>query len=98
MSVRHVVLFDFTPEASEADITAAIARLDALPAKIPEIRAWAIHQTIATRQGSHRFALVSEFEDLASVERYLAHPAHEAAVAANAPILRSFAENDHVLD
>lgn len=98
MTVRHIVLVDFKPEAPEAEVAAAIARLNTLPGRIPEIRAWQIHETIATRNGSFRFALVSEFDDLAAVERYLAHPAHDEVVAANASILRSVAENDHVID
>jgi quinol monooxygenase YgiN len=96
--IRHIVLIDFLPEASQEAVDEAIDRLNALPSQIPEIRAWRIHETIATRNGSYRFALVSEFDDLDAVERYLAHPAHDAVVAANASILRSFAENDHAID
>lgn len=97
MTVRHIVLIDYDPAAGEAAIAAAISRLNELPKLIPEIRAWTIHEAIATREGSHRFALVSDFDDLAAVERYLAHPAHVAVVAANSPILKSFAENDHFI-
>ncbi len=98
MSVRHIVLIDYDLAAGEDAIAAAIARLNGLPDQIQEIRSWKIHEAIATRQGSHRFALISEFDDLAAVERYLAHPAHVAVVEANGPILLSFAENDHVID
>ena len=97
MTIRHVVLFDYRPDAPEAEVSAAIARLNALPGQIDGIRDWGIHETVATRNGTHRFILISEFDDIDAVERYLAHPAHVAAVAANAPILRSFAENDYLL-
>ena len=98
MAVDHVVLFDMKPEAAEADVNAVIAGLNALPGKILDIRSWAIHEDIGRRGGSFRFALHARFDDLDAVERYLAHPAHVAAVEAATPLMLRVAEHDHIVE
>jgi hypothetical protein len=97
MTVRHVVLFDYKPSTPEPTIQAAIARLNALPATIPEILSWKIVEDIGKREGgSYRFALIATFEDLPAVERYLIHADHVAAVEFGAAHVDRVAEHDHV--
>ena len=96
MPVDHLVLFDFKPDVAEAEIRAVIEGLNALPQRIPDIRSWAIREDIGRRDGSCRFALLARFDDLDAVERYLAHPAHVAAVSVGMPLMLRIAEHDHV--
>ena len=77
---------------------AAIAGLNALPDKIPDIRSWAIHEDIGRRDGSFRFALHARFDDLEAVEPYLAHPAHVTAVEVASRLLLRVAEHDHSVE
>ena len=98
MAVDHVVLFQTKPDAAEADVKVAIDGLNALRGQIAEIRSWAIREDIGKRDGSYRFALLARFDDLAAVERYLAHPAHVAAVQVAAPLMLLVAEHDHVVE
>ena len=97
MPVDHVVLFDMQPGTDETQIAAAIEGLNALPSKIPWIRSWAIREDVGRREGSYRFVLLARFDDLAAVERYLADPAHVAAVELAAPIVLRIAEHDHTV-
>ena len=97
MPVDHVVLFDMKPGTDEALVATAIDGLNALPSKISWIRSWAIREDIGHRDGSYRFALLARFDDLAAVERYLADPAHVAAVQVAAPIVLRIAEHDHTV-
>ena len=94
MTIRHVVLFDYAPEAAESEIAAVVDGLNALPAKIPEILDWSLTEDLGKRPGSFRFCLIAHFEDMAAMERYLAHPEHEKAVARALPILTTRAEHD----
>jgi hypothetical protein len=95
MTIRHVVLFDYAANANEAEIQAVIAGLDALPGKIPEILDWSLTEDLGRREGSFRYCLIAHFDDMAAMERYLAHPEHEKAVAQALPILTKLAEHDH---
>ena len=93
--IRHVVLFDYDAAASEDEIAAVIAGLAALPGKIEEIRDWSLTEDLGKRPGSFRYCLIAHFDDMAAMERYLAHPEHEKAVARALPILAKLAEHDH---
>jgi hypothetical protein len=95
MAIRHVVLFDYAETASESEIAAVIAGLNALPGKISEIRSWSMTEDLGKRPGSFRFCLIAGFDDMAAVNRYLTHPEHEKAVAPALPILTRLAEHDH---
>jgi hypothetical protein len=97
MTVRHVVLFDFAGDAGEAKVAAIVDGLNALPAKIPEIRDWSLTEDLGHRPGSFRFCLIAHFENMDAVSRYLAHPEHNEAVARGAAILTKLAEHDHTI-
>ncbi|KKB11291.1 hypothetical protein VE25_13300 [Devosia geojensis] len=96
MTIRHVVLFDYA-DVPEREIQEVIAGLNALPGKIPEILDWSLTEDLGKRAGSFRYCLIAHFEDMATMERYLAHPEHEKAVARAMPILTRLAEHDHLV-
>lgn len=97
MTVKHVVLFDYAETAPEAEIQAVVDGLNRLPAEIDEIRSWSLVEDLGKRPGSFRFCLIAHFDDMAAMERYLAHPAHVKAVERALPILTKLAEHDHVI-
>jgi hypothetical protein len=97
MTIRHVVLFEYAGNAAEAKVVAVIDGLNALPGKIPEIRDWSLTEDLGQRPGSFRFCLIAHFDDMDAVNRYLAHPEHNEAVARGASILTKLAEHDHAI-
>ena len=89
MSIRHVVLFEHK-NADAARIQRIIDALNALPAQIDWIREWSITEDLG-----HRPGLIAVFDNMDAMNRYLEHPAHQAAVAIGADVLDKLAEHDH---
>lgn len=78
--IRHVVLFRFVPSATAAQIAGARAALMGLKGTIPEVREIAFGPNHAPSAGDWPWVLCVTCDDMAAVERYLAHPAHVDAV------------------
>jgi hypothetical protein len=77
--IRHVVLFTFPPEVEAAE-RAELLRLAArLPQEIAEIRDFHLGDTFdAVMPPRWAHCMSMAFADDAALERYIAHPAHEA--------------------
>jgi hypothetical protein len=80
MPIRHLVLLRWTAEASPEERAAAIARLRALPARIPEIRSYVVEPNIGSDLTNFDLAVVGVFDDIASYEIYRDHPLHQAVI------------------
>ncbi len=78
---RHVVLMQFTPEATAEQRQAVLDGLAGLPAAIPEIRSYVYGADAGVAAGNHDLAVVADFDDSAAYLRYAAHPAHQAFIA-----------------
>jgi hypothetical protein len=76
--VKHVVLFKFKPETTQAQRQALADALNALPPLISEIKGWSVVWSMPGRSPrlSH-LALFSEFDSVAALDRYIAHPEHQ---------------------
>lgn len=79
--LKHVVFFKFKPEAEEAGIADLEKSLRALVGPIPEIREFLLGRDVVRSERSYDLALISAFDDLAAMNRYQVHPAHQAVVA-----------------
>ena len=75
--IRHVIFFKFKAGTTESQIAKLQEGLGGLPALIPEIRAYEFGSDLVKSERSFDFALISSFDDLGSVKRYAAHPAHQ---------------------
>ena len=73
--IKHVVLAKFKPGVTEADVAELSKKLAGLPAIIPEIKGYDFGQDVRPEK-TLDFALVSTFEDMAAVKRYLVQPDH----------------------
>ena len=73
--IKHVVLAKFKQGVTEADVAELRKRLAALPAIIPEIKGYDFGQDVRPEK-TLDFALVSTFEDMAAVKRYVVQPDH----------------------
>lgn len=78
---RHVVLFRFIPDITDAQRDAVLAGLAALPGKIPEIRGYRYGPDAGITEGNWDFAVVADFDDRAGFEVYAPHPDHRAFIA-----------------
>ena len=78
--LTHVVLFKFKDEPADVPAARLEAALKGLPAKIGEIRAFRVGRDIVRSERSYDLALISAFDDLAAMQRYQVHPAHQRVV------------------
>jgi len=79
--IKHVVLFKFKPEASAGDRQRLVDGLNTLPGLIPEIKGWRLVPSVPGRPARfYHLALFADFEDVAAVDRYVAHPDHQKVV------------------
>lgn len=78
---RHVVLMQFTPEASAEQRQAVLDGLASLPAAIPGIRSYVYGPDAGVMPGNHDLAVVADFDDADAYVHYANHPAHQAFIA-----------------
>ena len=69
--ITHVVFFKFKPETTEAEIQQLAEGLGGLPAIIDEICEFRFGKDVIRSERSYDFGLVSSFEDLDAMQRYL---------------------------
>jgi Stress responsive A/B Barrel Domain len=77
---RHVVLFTWTPDATEAQKHALAGELRKLPAVIAEIRLYHVGPDAGINPGNCDFAVVADFDDADGYLAYRDHPLHREVV------------------
>ncbi len=75
--IRHVVLFRFLPDTTDAQKAAIVEGLRELPAQIPELLAYAVGPDLGLTDATFDLAVVGDFADADGYRAYLAHDAHE---------------------
>ena len=82
--IRHVVMWKLKENAMEmakpALVLEAKRRLETLPALISEIKYFQVGLNKVESERSRDMVLVSDFEDLAALGRYMAHREHLVVV------------------
>ena len=78
--IRHVVLFRFRSEASEAQRRALLDELRSFPSQHPAMRRFALGENRSKRDQTFPLAMHIEFADWASLDAYLESCTHEAFV------------------
>jgi hypothetical protein len=68
--IRHVALLTFVDGATEEQVRAIEEALSTLPARLPQLRAYAIGRDLGINAGNASFAVVAEF---ANVDDYVAY-------------------------
>jgi hypothetical protein len=74
--IRHIVLFRFKPETSEADRQAFRAMLDSLPSKIAEIVEFQTGFDVVRSARAFDLGLVSVYKNLDDLAVYAKHEHH----------------------
>jgi stress responsive alpha/beta barrel protein len=77
---RHVVLFSWAQDATEAQQLAMADELRKLPAAVDSIRAYEVGPDAGVNPGNFDFAVVAEFDDADGYRAYRDHPAHRTVV------------------
>lgn len=77
---RHVVLFRWTGQQTDAQVRSLADALAKLPAAIPEIRAYHFGPDAGINPANSDFAVVADFDDAAGYVTYRDHPAHREVV------------------
>ena len=91
--IRHIVFWKFQPGTDE-EAEEFFRRLSALEGVVPEIRHMEIHRAVG---GGYDAALISDFDDLAALDRYKNDPRHKAVSALCKAIREDRASLDYVL-
>ncbi len=87
--LRHVVLFQFKPDVSEAQVQEVVDAFAALPAKIDAIHGfeWGTDVSVENKAEGFTHAFVVTFRTKAGRDEYLPHPEHQKFVQLVGPRL-----------
>lgn len=78
---RHVVIFQWTAEATDAAKRAAADALNALAQQVPSVRDYRFGPDAGLADANWDFVVVADFDDEAGYTTYRDHPAHRALIA-----------------
>ena len=96
---RHVVLLQWTSEATDEQRAAVLDGLATLPGAIPEIHEYRFGPDAGVNEGNYDVAAVADFATVDDYVVYRDHPVHRAVIAERiAPILAARAAVQYDLD
>ena len=75
--IKHVVFMKFKKDTRPEDIESVEKGLGSLPGIIPEIKYYDFGRDVLHTERSFDFALVSGFDSLESMQRYINNPQHQ---------------------
>jgi hypothetical protein len=78
--LRHVVLFDWIPEATDQQKRRVTDELRTLPPLMTGLRSFLVGPDAGIVDGNFSFAVVADFDDAQSYLAYRGHPAHRAII------------------
>ncbi|QQS49077.1 MAG: Dabb family protein [Acidobacteriota bacterium] len=93
--IRHIVLFKYHDETSQADRDAFLAMLRELPSKIEEILEFEAAHDLVQAARSFDTALVATYADLDALDRYAKHEHHQPVVNRAKEICRQVVSVDY---
>src|ERR1035437_5294088 len=78
--IRHVVMFRWTPEATEEQKQQVAAEPRRLPALLPVLRAYRVGPDLGLVEGNFEFAVAAEFDDLQGYQVYRDNQEHREII------------------
>ncbi|NJN75343.1 MAG: Dabb family protein [Synechococcaceae cyanobacterium RL_1_2] len=78
--LKHIVLFQWQPEASEEQITAAMTALQEMTPQIPFIVDLSAGKNFSDRSQGYTHALTVTFNQTSDLALYQPHPVHQEIV------------------
>ena len=79
--IRHVVMFRWNDDVTDAQIDATITALRTMPGAIDTIRAYRFGRNLGINPGTFDFSVTADFDDEAGYVTYRDHPLHQALIA-----------------
>jgi stress responsive alpha/beta barrel protein len=79
--IRHVVLFRWTPDATQEQKQRVAAELRRLPALLPVLRRYDVGADLGLAEGNFEFAVVADLDDLEDLQTYRDDAEHRAVIA-----------------
>lgn len=80
MTVRHVVVFRFTDEATDARVDALAAGLDTMPEAVGLMLDYRHGRDLGLLEGTWDYVVVAEFATSDDFMAYRDHPDHQALI------------------
>jgi hypothetical protein len=77
---RHVVMFRWSAEASDAQVAAVAQGLSTLPAAIPEIQVYRHGPDAGINEGNFDYVVVADFATVDDYVMYRDHPTHQSVI------------------
>ena len=78
---RHVVMFRFVPDVTDAQRQAMVDGLATLPAAIPQLRSYVLGPDAGVSDGNWDFAIVADFDRVEDWRIYIADATHQTVIA-----------------
>jgi Stress responsive A/B Barrel Domain len=79
--ITHIVCWKYKPETSPEQRADHLAKLNALPTVIPNIESFSVGSDILHLERSFDTGLVAVYPDMAALDAYTVHPAHQEVAA-----------------
>jgi hypothetical protein len=79
--ITHILLWNYRPEVPAEERAAIETELRALPEVVPPLAGLTFGPVFRWRVREYRRACVMQFADLAALDAYQVHPAHQAFAA-----------------
>lgn len=83
--IRHVALFKFKPSFTPALEQRWLAGLGTLVGAVPGLRELTIGKDVLGSDRSYDYAIVADFDHIAQLAGYAAHPLHLPLIALSGP-------------
>lgn len=93
--IKHIVMWTFKPEVSEADKLEMKRQLEALQGVVPTLLKIEVGLNVAEGDAARDMVLYSEFESLTDLTAYAGHPEHVKVVEFVKPLVRDRAVVDY---
>ena len=77
----HIVCWKYKPETTDTQRAEHVAKLQALPAVIPDIESFEVGADILHLERSFDTGLVAKYPDRAALDFYTDHPEHQKVAA-----------------
>lgn len=95
--IRHVAVFRFKPEFTEAQRQEWIDLVRALPNHIEQIRSMSVGKDVLHGPVSYDVAIVADFDSLEDLDVYSSHPMHQPVLDMSGPVKNHLAVVDFEL-
>lgn len=80
VAIKHMLLWRFLPDVSEATKAAVIDELNALPSHFSQMHDWALGANVSERDDTFTHAFVVDFGSIEELDAYLHSERHEEFV------------------